>query len=56
LILFKSEILVTSLALLLYQANDVNAIVHKIAKIAITTINSTNVKPKLFLNNNVLDL
>jgi hypothetical protein len=38
-----SEILTESLELLLYQAIEIKAIVHRIARIVITTINSTRV-------------
>ncbi len=39
-----SEILTESLEDALYHWSDMNAIVHRIARIVITTINSTRVK------------
>ena len=43
-ILFISDILTPSLAFDEYHWNDIKAIVHRIARIVITTINSTRVK------------
>gem|GEM_PF-647190 len=42
--LLVSEILIESLAFLLYHCNDIKDIVHSIASIVITTISSTKVK------------
>jgi hypothetical protein len=46
-ILLISDILTASLEFAEYDCSDINAIVHKIAKIVITTINSTNVNQPL---------
>jgi hypothetical protein len=48
-ILFISEILVESLASLLNHCSDIKDIVHRIAKIVITTMSSTNVNAFLFI-------
>jgi len=45
----KSEILAESLDCSEYHCNEINAIVQRIANIVITTINSTNVNPFLFI-------
>jgi len=43
-----SDVLVLSLAIDAYHCNDIKAIVHSIASIAITTINSTRVNALVF--------
>jgi hypothetical protein len=48
-ILETSDILTESLEDALYHCNDINAIVHRIARIVITTISSTRVNAFLFL-------
>ena len=47
---FISLILTESLEVAEYHCIDINAIVHRIAKIVITTINSTRVKALFVFN------
>ena len=47
-----SWILTLSLAFAAYHWSDMNAIVHNIAKIVMTTISSTNVKPFFDIDTN----
>gem|GEM_PF-1093796 len=49
LILLMSETLALSLALFEYHCKLINAIVHNMANIVITTISSTNVNPCFFI-------
>ena len=50
LIFFISDTLLVSLEIAEYHWNDIKAIVHRIARIVITTISSTSVKACLLLD------
>ena len=52
LIFHISDILLESRAFAAYHWSDMNAIVHNIAKIVMTTISSTNVKPFFDIDTN----